>query len=171
MASPILTLMISLTFLFAQVARNDSPAQPKWRKIVLMHSTREDVEKLLGQSQYRGFNASYTVEDGTLRVVYYPFNQCTEPDADLRVPQWTVVELTYEPDNPTRLADLHLDLKKFRKKRESFDVPDLISYVNNKEGVDYTFQADNTLSSIRYFAGKPYDYLRCQKAPKSRRKV
>lgn len=171
MASIILTLIISLTFLFAQVARNDSRAEPKWRKIVLMRSTREDVEKLLGRSQFRGFSAAYKVEDGTLDVEYYPFNLCESPDADLRVPQWTVVELTYEPDNPPRLADLSLDLKKFRKQRESPHVPDLISYINNEKGVDYTFQADNTLSSVRYFPAKRYAYLRCQKPTKSRRKI
>lgn len=163
------TLVVSLIGLFGQVAKKEFSAEPKWRKIVLMRSTREDVEKLLGQSEYRGFDASYTVEDGMLSVTYYPFSHCAEPGADLNVPQWTVVELTYEPDNPQRLADLHLDLKRFRKKHESFDVPDLISYVNNKEGVDYTFQADNTLSSVRYFPGRRYDSFRCQKEPRSRR--
>jgi hypothetical protein len=135
-----------------------------------MRSTREDVEKLLGQSQYRGFSASYAVENGMLDVEYYPFNHCSEPDADLRVPQWTVVEMTYEPANPPRLTDLHLNLKKFRKQRESPHVPDLISYINNQAGVDYTFEADNTLSSIRYFPSKRYDVLRCTKAPGSHRK-
>ena len=165
------TLILSIIILFAQGARNDSLGEPKWRRIVLMHSTREDVERLLGQSQYRGFNASYTVEDGTLRVVYYPFNRCSEPGADLRVPQWTVVEMTYEPAKPPRLTDLHLNLKKFRKQRESPHVPDLISYINNQAGVDYTFEADNTLSSVRYFPSKRYDGLRCTKARRSHRKM
>ena len=171
MTSIIPTLVLALLGLFGQVARNDPPAEPKWRKIVLMRSTREDVEKLLGQSQYRGFGASYKLEDGTLRVTYYPFSHCAELGADLNVPQWTVVEFTYEPDNPQRLADLHLDLKKFRKQRESPHVPDLISYINNQDGVDYTFQADKTLSDVRYFPAKRYDYLRCQKPTKSRRKI
>ena len=170
MTSIILTLIISLSFLFAEVARKNPRAEPKWRKIVLMRSTREDVERLLGKSQYSGFNASYTVEDGTLDVVYYPFNHCSEPGADLRVPQWTVVELTYEPDNPPRLEDLHLDSRKFRKQKESRDVPDLTSYINNETGVDYTFQADNTLSDIRYFPAKRYDYLRCNQTQSNRRK-
>ena len=170
MTSIILTLIISLSFLFGEVARKNPRAEPKWRKIVLMRSTREDVERLLGKSQYRGFNASYTVEDGTLDVVYYPFNHCSEPGADLRVPQWTVVELTYEPSNPQKLANLDLDLKKFRKQKESVDAPDLISYINNEKGVDYTFQADNTLSDIRYFPAKRYDYLRCNQTQSNRRK-
>jgi len=169
MASIILTVIIPLIVFFAQVASNNSSAEPKWRTIVVMRSTREDVEKLLGHSQYEGFSASYPVKDGRLQVEYYPFNHCgSEPGANLRVPQWTVVEMTYEPDNPPRLADLNLNLKKFRKQRESPDVPDLISYINNKDGVDYTFQADKTLNDIRYFPAKRFDYLRCQKPTKSR---
>ena len=171
MAPIIPTLIVPIIVLFAQGARHDAPPEPKWRKIVLMRSTREDVEGLLGQSQYRGFNASYKVEGGTLGVVYYPFNQCATSGAYLRVPQWTVEEMTYEPDDPPKFSDLNLDLKKFRKQRESSDVPDLISYINNKDGVDYTFEADNTLNNIRYFPAKRFDYLRCQKEPRSRRKI
>ena len=171
MAPIILTLIISLTSLLGQERKMIPHRGPKWRKIVLTRSTREDVEKLLGQSEYRGFGASYAVEGGTLRVIYYPFNRCSASGAFLRVPQWTVVEMTYDPDNPPSLAELKLDLKKFRQQRESPHVPELISYINNEKGVEYTFQGDNTLSSVRYFPPKRYNYLRCQKPTESRRKT
>ena len=58
-------LIISLTWPLPLVARSNIPAEPKWRKIVLMRSTRDEVEKLLGHSQYEGFYASYPVEDGS----------------------------------------------------------------------------------------------------------
>ena len=168
----IIPLLVSFMGFFALVERNNVPTEPQWRKIALMSSTREDVERLLGRSQYEGYSASYTVENGMIQVEYYPFKYC-EPQsgADLKVPQWTVVEITYTPDNPPKLSDLNLDLKKFRRVRESFDVPDLISYVNDEEGVDYTFQADDTLNDIRYFPAKRFDSLRCIKAQRSRRKI
>lgn len=138
MISIILSLVISLTGFFALVGRNNVPTEPQWRKIVVMRSTREDVERVLGRSEYRGFSASYNVEDGAIQVEYYPFNYCeSQPGADLRVPQWTVVEITFTPDNPPKLTDLKLDLKKFRRQKESSDAPDLISYINKEEGVDY----------------------------------
>ena len=70
-----------------------------------------------------------------------------------------------------KLSDLNLDLKKFRKKRESPDVPDLISYINDEQGVDYTFEPDDTLNEVRYFPARRYDALRCKKATANRRKI
>jgi hypothetical protein len=163
MSPIIITLVLSLIGFCAPVARQDPSNPPKWRQIVLMRSMREDVEKLLGPSKNRGFLARYRVEDGTLDVEYYPFDFCTPaPDADFRVRRWTVVEITYEPDNPPTLAVLKLDLKKFRKVRESVHVPELVSYVNDEEGVDYTVQGDGTLYNIRYFPGRHLDALRCK---------
>ena len=97
-----------------------------------------------------------------LSLEYYPFDVCTSPDAYLKVRRWTVVEMTYEPDNPPTLAELKLDLKKFRKVRESPHVPELVTYISDKDGVAYTFQADNTLNDIRYFPAKRYEALRCK---------
>jgi len=67
----IIPLLVSLVGFFALDERNTVPTEPLWRKIVLMRSTREDVERLLGRSQYRGYSAIYTVENGTLQVEYY----------------------------------------------------------------------------------------------------
>jgi len=171
--SPIIpALILSFIGLFPLAPRNTVATRPKWRQIVLMRSTREDVERLLGQSKNRGFLASYRVKGGTLDVEYYPFHFCTPaPDADLRVHRWTVVEITYEPDNPPTLADLKLDLKKFRKVRESVHVPELVSYLNDEEGVDYTFQGDGTLYNIRYFPGRHFDTLRCDAGSTKRGKI
>src|SRR5687768_203895 len=87
-----LSLVLALTFAcsFGQ-AGNTAPPQPKWKQIRLISSTRSDVEKLLGTSKFRGYYAPYEVEDGLLRIEYYPFNSCAHADADLRVPEWTVV--------------------------------------------------------------------------------
>lgn len=160
----VLTLMLTFVALFAQAGSTAAPP-PKWKQIRLMRSTRNDVEKLLGRSKYRGYSALYDLEDGVLHIEYYPFNSCTQTGADLRVRRWTVVEIIFEPDNPAKLADLNLDLKKFRQVKESPDVPDLVSYLHEEDGVDYTFDTnDNTLNNVRYFPGKRYDRLRCKKS-------
>lgn len=172
MSPIILTLILSLIGLFAPVATNTVATEPRWRQIVLMRSTREDVERLLGRSKYRGYGAFYKVEDGRVHVKYYPFKYCeSRPGADLRVRRWTVVEVTHEPDNPPTLADLKLDPKKFRTVRESPHVPDIISYINDDEGVAYTFQADDTLNDVRYFPARRYEALRCKKATANHRKI
>ena len=154
MSHIISALVLSLVCVCAPVTNDNGIKKLKWRHIILMRSTRDDVERLLGRSKYRGYSASYKVEDGTLQVEYYPFNFCeSQPGAYLRVPQWTVVEITHVPDSPPKFANLKLDLKKFRKVRESVHAPELISYVN----------ADKELNDIRYFPGRRFDYLRCKK--------
>jgi hypothetical protein len=159
-----LTLVFSLVTLFAQIGTMSYAKESKWRQIVLLRSTRDDVERLLGRPQYEGYYTSFKVEDGMLGVEYYPLDFCTSQDGYLKVRRWTVVEMTYEPDNPPSLANLKLDLKKFRKTRESPDAPDLITYINDESGVAYTFQADGTLSDVRYFPAKRYAALRCNQA-------
>lgn len=160
-----LVLILVLTFAGILAQGGGAAEQaPKWKQIRLMESTRTDVEKLMGPAKYRGYSTWYKVEDGVLHIEYYPYTSCTQTGADLRVPQWTVVEITFEPDNPVKLADLNLDLKKFRLVKESPDVPDLLSYLNEEDGVDYTFDTnDDTLNNVRYFPGKRYDRLRCKK--------
>ena len=72
MSAIIPTLILLLIGFCAPVTTNNVATEPKWRQIVLMRSTRDDVERLLGRSKYRGYDASYEVEDGTLDVEYYP---------------------------------------------------------------------------------------------------
>lgn len=138
-------------------------SQAKWKQIILMRSQREDVEKQIGPSKYRGYSAMYSLNDGSLDVEYYAFNFC-EPghDADWNLPQWTVIEMTYDPDDPPQFASLKLDLRKFRKVRKSPHVPEMVSYVNDAEGVEYTLAVDGTtVQTIRYFPGKRLSKLRC----------
>ena len=163
----VLTLVLTFAGYFVQSRNTVGPA-PKWKQIRLMRSTRTEVEKLLGRSKYRGYFASYKVDGGLLRIEYYPFNSCGQSGADFRVRRWTVVEITYEPDDPPMQADLNLDLKKLRKVAVTGDVLGVISYVNDEDGVDYMFH-DETLNNMRYFPGKRYDYLRCKNSTENRR--
>jgi hypothetical protein len=129
------------------------------------------VVRLLGQSQYEGYYTSYRVEGGVLSIEYYPFRFCTSTDSYLKVQQWTVVEMTYEPDNSPTFGELKLDLKRFRKVRENPHVPELITYIDDEDGVAYTFQADDTLNDVRYFPARRYDALHCKKRKTTRLKL
>ena len=147
-------------------ARNHQPAQtPPWRQIELLHSTRADVEKLLGHPEKSGYLVRYPLKEGSLEIDYYVFDYCVPVNGGnggWNVPRWTVTEITYNPfKKPPRFSSLGLDLEKFRKVRESPDVIDLISYVNDEEGVSYTVEPDGTLNSIRYFPSSHHENLRC----------
>jgi hypothetical protein len=135
-------------------------------KITLFKSTKMDVEKSFGKGTGQNYGAMYKLKDGILDLEYYRFDHCKDRDelsADWKLPEWTVVEIKYHFDNQVKLSSLNLDLKKFRKQRESPDVPQLVSYVNDEDGVDYTLLPNGNLNSVRYFPGLRYEGFRCRK--------
>lgn len=126
--------------------------EPKWQQIIVLQSTRADVERLLGKSADQGFLAIYPIEAGSI-TVEYSLGLCGSGQAgEWNVPEWTVVGVTYTPfNNPPKLSSFDLDLTKFKTERESPCVPDMVSYVSDSEGVAYTVESDGTVHDIRYF--------------------
>jgi hypothetical protein len=148
------------------VRASQSPDTDWKHKIVLFRSTKADVENLLGKPVGENYGVTYKLKDGILYLDYYEFDRCKARyglKADWNLPEWTVTEIKYLPNELPKLSDLHLDLQKFRKAHESPEVPQLISYVNDEEGVDYTFSDDGKLNSVRYFPGSRYNTFRCRK--------
>lgn len=163
---------MALVFVFGLIFCNSTPGtverqDASWRqKVVLFQSTRADMEKTFGKPFGRYYYVRYDLTDGALDVEYYGFDRCNAQnglEAVWNLPEWTVTELIFRPNNPPDFDSFHLDLKKFRKVHESPHVPDLISYVNDEEGVDYTFEPDGKLNEVRYFPGSRYDRFRCPK--------
>ncbi len=163
----IVRLVLSLVLSETLLGTGRSHQEAAWRQqIVLFQSTRIDVEKLLGKpAAGKDYGVTYNLQDGTLYLDYYLFDHCKlgrQYYGDWNIPEWTVIEITYLPDNPPQFAALNLDLRELRKVHESPHVPDMISYVNDEEGLDYTFEGDGTtMHSIRYFPGKRFNILRC----------
>jgi len=133
-----------------------------------------DIVSLLGKpAAGKDYGVTYNLREGTLYLEYYLFDHCKlghQYHGDWNIPEWTVIEITYLPDNPPQLASLNLDLRKFREVHASPHVPDMISYVNDEEGVDYTLEGDGrTLHSIRYFPTKRFNNLRCEQPSKPKK--
>lgn len=158
----LITIAVALGFLPQSLANSKEDAA--WKKIVLLQSTRSDVERLLGKSKSQGYVAAYDLEDGHLFIQYSPWNYCDhEKDFDWNVPKWTVLEIAYSPYKLPRFSSLKIDLKRFQKVRENPCCPDLITYRNAEEGVAYTvLEPDGKLNRIDYFPSSRYDYLRCK---------
>ena len=156
----------------SQVQVNQAPQGEPWRNIQLLRSKLEDVQNLLRKpSQSSGYVRMYSLENYELWVDYYPFDHCRSAYGKIGqwdIPEWTVTEIVYVPGGSVAFSSLNLDIKEFRKVQESPHVPAMISYVNDREGVDYTLDEDGkTLHSIRYFPSSRYQHLRCEeKQPK-----
>lgn len=143
----------------------------KWKQIVVLQSTREDVERLFGKSRNTGYGVVYDLEGSRLEIDYNVFNNCErgdfcKPGIDCGwfVPEWTVLEVNYSPDPAPKFSSLNLDLTGFKK---DFDTHSHVIYTSNEEGVSYTvYIPRGTLSSIRYFPSSRFDHLLCPEKPK-----
>jgi hypothetical protein len=141
--------------------------QEKWKQIVVLRSSRSDVERLLGESKYKGYDVAYDLEDGHLDIAYAIFNFCEKRNKfGWKVPEWTVTEVNYSPYRAPQFSSLKLNLKGFRKIRENPCCPEMITYVSQEQGIGYTLNPEGTLNNIRYFPSSRYDYLLCSKQSK-----
>jgi hypothetical protein len=139
-----------------------------WRRnVLLLHSNRADVETLLGKpSSGQGYVVSYKLSDGMLDLEYYPFDHCKSSNGTgpyFNVPDWTAIEMAFRPDHQPRISSLSVSLNQLRKVRLNPDLPQLMSYLDDKEGIEYTVASDRTLNNVRYFPGSRYDSFRCPK--------
>ena len=163
------TAMI-LIFIGASVFGWIPPSQDRdaeWKHgINLFQSTKADVEKLLGKPIGENYGVTYKLKDGILYLDYSGFDHCKSRygfSADWNLPEWTVTEIEHRPDEMPKFTSLHLDSRKLRKAHLNPETPDIISYVNDNEGVEYSVESDGRLGSVRYYPGSRYDTFRCTK--------
>ena len=127
-----------------------------------MRSTRKDVRAILNQEGDGSIFEIYSIKDATIDISY-SYGKCNEKlNSGWNVPADTVIEVNFTPLTDIKFSSFRLNLKKFKKIRESPDVPDIITYINRDGGVKYVVQQDGLLSSIGFFPSVQYSELRCK---------
>jgi hypothetical protein len=106
-----------------------------WRGIVPLHSTRKDVERLLGAShESRGLSSTYTTDEGKV-LVFYSAGPCNKGVPQRwNVPLDTVISVTFQPRAKLLLSDLGLDRTKYRREREPH-TDRVVYYFNKEDGI------------------------------------
>jgi hypothetical protein len=134
-----------------------------WRGIVPLHSTRSDVEKLLGPVP--GWN--YFLENETLHFEYQtPETECGQKSALWNVPLDTVLAILVVPKERKSIAEYGID-STFVKSHT--DLLNMFNYSNEDEGVEYSATRD-IVDRIIYLPARKDWILACPgKVIKSRR--
>ena len=106
-----------------------------WRGLVPLHSTRVDVERLLGAPrESRGVAATYDTKDERV-LVFYATGNCQERASnDWNVPRDTVVSITVHPNAKLLVNDLKLDKRKYERVAD-YHVQGIVYYFNKEDGV------------------------------------
>lgn len=154
----VLTISCWLCIMVAVTSFQDTSG---WRGIVPLHSTRADVERLLGQSTER-CRCVYRTDDEVIRVEY-AVRDCKSEPSGWKVARDTVVSFRLTPKKWQRFFDLGLDEKEFTKSVE-FDNPTR-HYTNKDKGVRYTVTEMGMVYYVTYTPATKDSHLRCTGFP------
>jgi hypothetical protein len=136
-----------------------------WRGIVPLHSTRADVEQMLGApKESRGVSSTYDTTEGRV-LVFYSADRCKEGGAnDWNVPRDTVLSITFHPTAKLLVDDLRLDKAKYERVPD-FHVQSVVYYFNKEEGIRISARVlekeGEDMSSITYEPAAKDSYLKC----------
>ena len=156
------SLTIALTIVLAHTPLFRS-APKEWRSIVPLHSTRQDVERLISQNKIR-CNAQaclYDLGTETVFVLYASEPICKKdgPTTSWRVPRDTVIEINIRFKTERQLSDLGFDLTKFERTVDK-ELPGWVYYNNREDGVEIE-GTDKTAIAVNYFQTAKDKKLRC----------
>ena len=148
----LMVLLIILSLAFTQDA-------PGWRGIVPLHSTRAQVEQILGALDMRC--QCYSSEIESVRVEYAS-GPCKGVLPGWNVPADTVLSLQIYPKKPLLFSEL-----KVRKEDFIATVDDTVTthYGNGEKGLRYSVSSSGTVGSIWYGPSIKENKLRCAGFP------
>ena len=133
----------------------------EWQGIVPLHSTRADVDRLLGPSKEPAKNhvSIHETEREVVLVEYSTGEPCCGGVNRWKVPRGTVLSVSVAPRAKVRFSELHLDESQYRV-TDGGHVPNYTYYTNEKEGVQVEV-TQGLVMSISYYPGEKDDDLRC----------
>lgn len=130
-----------------------------WRGITPLHSTCEDVKKILKVDTCRLPISEYTLPDFRV-MVEFENETCVSAPRAWRVPKGTVLALTLSPRNEMRPSEFGLDLSRY-KKREDGEIVGVEHYDSDEEGVTVDLYR-GFVQNLFLYPRKSDDTLRCK---------
>jgi len=144
-------------------------AQAKgWRGIVPLHSTRSQVEQLLGPptEQSSTYSVVYKTPTETVEIYYADGSPCGigEKYSRWRVARNTVLEIFITPFPGSPLSHFTVDESRYKK----FTVGHLSEtrYINDREGEAWTMGVNDEVRSISYSPAADDSHLQCPGWPR-----
>lgn len=159
---------IIIFFCLSLIMANPSQVE-SWRGIKPLHSTRADVERLLGAPrESTGVASTYYTGDEKV-LIFYSTSPCKKGISEgWNVPRDTVISFTVHPNAKLLVARLQLDETKYKR------VPDphlqgVIYYFNDVDGIRISsrmLEDGEDVDSITYEPAAADSRLRCPGPPR-----
>src|SRR5262245_49809414 len=127
-----------------------------WRGIVPLHSTRADVERLLGHGADKSMGSYY--RDAFNAFFIYSTGDCKgESTGGWDVPAGTVLSITVYQKPQPKLSDLGLDENRFKKTQS---IGDEMNYIDEEQGLSLEVY-QGTVQGFYYFPTRADEKMRC----------
>ncbi len=155
-------ILLSVTLIFGHTLHR--PTVQGWRGIVPLHSTRTDVERLLGPGTNE-CKCGYYLNDANVFFIYSSFT-CRD-GAVWEVPPDTVLRITVYPKTHPKFSDLKIDKTKFTERQDGH-IENIVTYVNDDEGI--VIEVNREMDMVMGFYYEPAardQLLRCNKSTKT----
>jgi hypothetical protein len=130
-----------------------------WRGIVPLHSTRTDVERLLGAGINKDFVSRYYLKNENV-LFHYSTGDCKSGKGAWDVPIDTVIWITISPKPNPQLSDLKIDEEMFQKSQRGHIRDE--EYYENEEGLQLTVY-EGRVHTFLYGPAAKEKSLRCSK--------
>lgn len=151
----------SLMLLGSMIFVSDSSRVDGWRGIVPLHSTRADVERLLGAATDT-CKCGYHLDDVNVIFVYSSGDCKSRGSKGWDVQPDTVLRIIVYPKPRPSLSDLKIDRRKFEK-RHAGHIESIVSYVNDEDGVIIEVDDERGIVMGFYYVPSAKDaHLRCK---------
>ena len=162
------TRLLTLTLIPVLLCSAASSEAQHWRGIRPLHSTRDEVERLIGQPMER--NSGIYALQGERVNISYSDTQCTKGwPYGWDVPVGTVTAITVFPQPKPKLADLAVDISKSKK---YVDPSGVIHYNNDDVGFSVAVDPkDYEVEVIEYYPAANDAELRCPEAAAREREI
>jgi hypothetical protein len=134
----------------------------EWRGIVPLHSTRTDVERLLGLPKTdRSDTIVYETDEERISIEFSK-GPCNVEFSSWNVSAGTVISIWVTPKLPRlNTRDLHLNQKGYIKFRDDHRL-EVVHYRNEAEGIEYNVHEETgEIGLIKYFPAAADESLRC----------
>lgn len=141
----------------------------EWHGIVPLHSTRVDVERILGappQERIRSDVGSYELEHEDI-LIRYSTGKCIEK---WDVPRDTVIYIHVFPKKKPKFSELKLDLSNYRKFPDP-ELPDYSYYDNEEEGFEVEVDRNGVVEVFIYYWEAKDNHLHCAESPKPNKSI
>ena len=154
---------LSISYLLVAGSLATSEQARGWQGLVPLHSTRADVERLLGQPTEKVSSSSvfYRTPNETVVISYANGLPCGigAKYSQWRVPRGTVQSILVTPIRQLPVSDLSLQESKYQK-RSGGHLSDDLYYINDHEGVSIRVFMGNVMS-INLYPGTIDAHLSC----------